>query len=154
MKDKTPSFRIYRCSVCGNIIVKLNDSGIDPQCCGRDMTELKPGEGDGNPLRHVPVWWMEGCKVHVTVGEEPHPMIDSHLIQWILIITNQGMYAKYLTPDSDSEACFKICKHENVQKVLAYCNIHGLYEAAPVVNDTPDLMEKITKNKYITLPEK
>ena len=32
--------KFYRCNVCGNIAIKLVDSGIPMVCCGQPMTEI------------------------------------------------------------------------------------------------------------------
>ena len=39
--------KFYRCSHCGNIIVKLKDSGAPVSCCGDVMAQLQPGTSDG-----------------------------------------------------------------------------------------------------------
>lgn len=118
----------YRCGVCGNLIVKLNDSGICPQCCGRDMVKLTPNEKDDADLeKHVPVWMMDGCKIVIQVGSEDHPMTPEHYIQWIVVKTNLGIHAKHLTPDDAPSACFKFCKGEEPLTIYEYCNIHGLW---------------------------
>lgn len=117
----------YACNVCGNLMIKLNDSGLTPQCCGRDMEKLTPNTVDADGEKHVPYWKMEGCKVMVTVGKEPHPMEEAHYIQWIVVETNKGYYAKHLSPTSEPAACFKMCKEETVTNVYAYCNIHKLW---------------------------
>lgn len=118
----------YRCNVCGNLMIKLNDSGITPQCCGRDMVQLSANITDGVTEKHKPVWMMDGCKLIVQVGSENHPMTKDHYIQWIVVKTNHGFHARQLTPDNDPSACFKICKGEEIQAVYEYCNIHGLWK--------------------------
>lgn len=129
-KDSCKTQCFYICSVCGNLIIKLNDSGITPQCCGRDMTKLEPGEKDASLEKHVPTWCMEGNKVIVKVGEEPHPMSRDHYIQWIFVKTNLGIHIRNLKSDDDAEACFKLCKDEEVEEIYAYCNLHGLWKAS------------------------
>lgn len=47
--------KFYRCSHCGNIIVKLKDSGAPVSCCGDVMVQLQPGTSDGAHEKHVPV---------------------------------------------------------------------------------------------------
>ena len=125
----TKDIEFYACSVCGNLIIKLVDSGLNPQCCGRDMIKLEAGTVDASSEKHVPVWKMCGCKIIVTVGEEPHPMTKEHYIQWIIVKTNQGIHARKLTPEDTPEACFKLCKGEEVEAVYEYCNLHKLWKA-------------------------
>lgn len=128
-QNLTKDLKFYVCNVCGNLIIKLNDSGLTPQCCGRDMEELAAGTTDGAMEKHVPIWEMEGCKVMVTVGSEPHPMTPEHYIQWIIIETNKGYYCKHLEPTDEPEACIKLCKNEMVKNVYEYCNLHKLWKA-------------------------
>ena len=60
--------KFYICRHCGNIIMKLKDSGVPVVCCGEPMEELKAGTTDGALEKHVPVWKAEGGKVTVAVG--------------------------------------------------------------------------------------
>ena len=46
----------YRCSVCGNVAVKLVDSGVPMVCCGRPMNEIKANTTDASQEKHVPVY--------------------------------------------------------------------------------------------------
>ena len=39
--------KFYRCRHCGNVIVKVVDSGVPVVCCGEVMEELKPNTTDG-----------------------------------------------------------------------------------------------------------
>lgn len=135
----TKKVLFYLCSVCGNLIIKLNDSGLVPQCCGRDMILLEPGTTDASEEYHVPIWKMKGCKVMVEVGREYHPMTEMHYIQWIVVETNRGFYCKHLWPNMVPEACFRLCSEEYVTDVYAYCNLHKLWKAEPV--DAPDSEE-------------
>lgn len=119
----------YRCEICGNIIVKLEDSGMKPYCCGRVMTLMEPGTVDASLEAHVPVWKMEGNKLIVTVGCKDHPMTESHQIKWIFIKTNKGSYTIFLTPKDRPEACIKLGHCERLCAVYSYCNLHGLWKA-------------------------
>ena len=51
--------KFYRCPHCGNIIVKVKDSGVPVVCCGAPMQELVPNTGDGAGEKHVPVYKRE-----------------------------------------------------------------------------------------------
>lgn len=126
-KTKKKGLIFYLCTVCGNLIVKLIDSGLTPQCCGRDMVELVPASSDGAVEKHVPAWKMDGCKLIVQVGEEMHPMSESHYIQWICVSTSQGFRLRNLDPDEAPCAEFKLNKGEIVDTIYAYCNMHGLW---------------------------
>lgn len=121
----------YLCEVCGNLIIKLNDSGLTPQCCGRDMVKLTPNLDDTASIeKHVPDWIMDGCKLIVKVGSEEHPMTHDHYIQWIVVKTNLGIHAKSLKPEGVPSATFKLCKCEKIEAIYEYCNIHGLWKTS------------------------
>lgn len=121
--------KFYKCDVCGNIIAKVYDSGVTPQCCGKDMKEIKPNTTDGDMEKHVPVVAVKDNMVIVKVGAEEHPMTKDHYIQWIAIETSTGNQRKCLSPDDKPEACFALCEGDDVLAVYEYCNIHGLWKA-------------------------
>lgn len=137
--------KIYRCKVCGNIVVKIKDSSLDMSCCGRQMTELRPGMTDGLMEKHVPVIERWGNTVKVKVGSEEHPMSDMHHIEFIFIETTKGFHSCYLGKcvedqkrydveakrgcfdDCKPEAAFVLRDREELIAVYEYCNLHGLY---------------------------
>ena len=119
----------YKCNHCGNIIEKVFDSGVPIICCGELMQKLEAGVTDAAVEKHVPVYTLDGSKVHVTVGATKHPMMKEHYIEWITLVTNQGVYRKALAPDSEPEAEFLLCEGEKVEEVYAYCNLHGLWKS-------------------------
>lgn len=121
--------KVYRCNICGNLIIKLKDSGVTPYCCGHEMELVKVQSTDGTLEKHVPVVECEMKRVYVKVGEQPHPMEANHFIEWILLETDEGIQVKYLHPEQEPMVKFKIRKCEEVRNVYAYCNIHGLYKA-------------------------
>jgi len=127
--EKKSELKFYQCSVCGNLIIKLEDSGITPQCCGRDMMLLAPHKEEAYEEKHIPVWRMDGCKLMVQVGAYLHPISAEHYIHWIVVKTNTGIYIRHFTPDESPEACFKFCKDEYVEDIYGYCNLHGLWRA-------------------------
>lgn len=120
--------KIYRCAKCGNITVKLTDSGAPLSCCGETMAELKAGVTDAATEKHVPALQINGDTLSVQVGEVVHPMTPEHSIQWILV--HQGDKVQYvtLTPDSEPKATFRIEPGKPVE-VYEYCNLHGLWKA-------------------------
>lgn len=121
--------KFYRCPTCGNIIAKVNDSGVPVVCCGKPMQELVPNTGDGAGEKHVPVIKREGNLVSVTVGSVEHPMLDNHYIQWIALETKQGNQRKVLKPGEAPIATFLIAEDDEVVAAYEYCNLHGLYKA-------------------------
>lgn len=120
--------KFYKCELCGNIIEMVHESGQKVVCCGKEMKELIPGTTDGDKEKHVPVVKQDGCKICVLVGENAHPMEDSHYIQWIAIETTKGVHRKCLKPGERPKAVFAIGKSENLIAAYAYCNVHELWK--------------------------
>ncbi len=118
----------YYCKHCGNIIVKLNDSGIPLICCGEKLEVLNPNTNDGAREKHIPIYSVRCGKVTINIGEIPHPMIPEHYIEWVELQTNKGTQFKRLTPNTEPTVTFNINKDENVEAVFAYCNLHSLWK--------------------------
>lgn len=121
--------RFFICEHCGNIIAMVKDKGVPVFCCGQKMTELVAGTVEASAEKHIPVYKVEGNKVHVTVGSVEHPMLEAHFIEWISLETKQGNQRKALEPGQKPEACFAMCEGDEVVAVYAYCNLHGLWKA-------------------------
>ncbi|MCC8160900.1 MAG: desulfoferrodoxin [Oscillospiraceae bacterium] len=121
--------KFYVCEHCGNIIVKVKDSGVPVMCCGQKMTEIIPGTTDAAVEKHVPVYNVEDGRVNVNVGSVEHPMTAEHYIEWIVVKTKQGFQIKYLTPDDKPTASFALAGGDETEAVYAYCNLHGLWKA-------------------------
>lgn len=121
--------RFYYCSVCGNIIEKVHDSGNELVCCARTMMELEPGTTDGKLEWHVPVCNLKGNLLEIKIGQNPHPMESDHFIQWVEIATNKGVARKYLEPGDEPVVHFTLCDGEKVCSIYAYCNKHKLWKA-------------------------
>ena len=120
----------YRCSICGNLITMLEDSGIAPVCCGQKMNKLDPGTTDASHEKHVPIIDCEERKVFITVGELPHPMSELHYIEWIWLQTTRGGHLRKLYPGEAPSARFRICASERPLCAWAWCNLHGLWKSA------------------------
>ena len=121
--------RFFICEHCGNIIAMVKDKGVPVFCCGQKMTELVAGTVEASAEKHIPVYKVEGNKVHVTVGSVEHPMLEAHFIEWISLETKQGNQRKVLEPGRRPEACFAMCEGDEVVAVYAYCDLHGLWKA-------------------------
>lgn len=119
--------KIYRCNICGNIVHHLNDSGVRVVCCGEEMKllELKTEEMVGE--KHKPVVEVNKNEVKVVVGEVLHPMSKEHLIEWIVLLTDQGVRVNHLTAEDSPETTFALLEGEKVLEVFEYCNLHGLW---------------------------
>lgn len=122
MLDK---LKFYICRHCGNIVVKLEDSGVPVVCCGEPMQEMEPGSIDATVEKHVPEVEINGNEVIVKVGADPHPMVPEHYISWILIITENGYQIKYIKDQEEATAIF--VTNEKVLAAYEYCNLHGLW---------------------------
>ena len=121
--------KFYRCNVCGNIAIKLVDSGVLMTCCGQPMTEIVANNFDASQEKHVPIVERKENTVHVKVGSVPHPMTNEHYIQFIVLKTAENIYVRNLSPLSSPEATFRLNNDEKVESVFAYCNLHSLWQA-------------------------
>lgn len=129
--------KFYYCPICGNVVVKMVDSGVTPHCCGYEMDCMVPGKTDGSSEKHVPVvTCLPGGMVHVEVGERPHPMLATHYIVMIALETDSGLYIKRLAYGYPATADFRIGR-EKPYMAYEYCNVHGLWEC-PIGCDAED----------------
>ena len=119
--------KFYRCEHCGNIVIKVSDSGVPVVCCGQPMKKLEPGATDGAYEKHVPAVTVDGSKVTVQVGEVEHPMLPEHFIQWIVLETAQGYQVKKLKAGDKPVAEFIVAEGDKPVAAYEYCNLHGLW---------------------------
>lgn len=117
------------CPHCGNIVAKVNDSGVPIVCCGENMKELIPNSKDAAGEKHVPVCEVKGNIVTVKVGEIAHPMVEEHYIQWIAIHTKEGNQRKILSPGDEPKAVFSLVEGDELVAAYEYCNLHGLWRS-------------------------
>lgn len=120
--------KFYICEHCGNIIGKIQDSGVPVVCCGQKMKELVPGTVEASREKHIPVVELQGNLVNVTVGSVEHPMSEEHSIEWIYLETDRGGQRKTLEPGKAPRVTFSL-SDETPIAVYAYCNLHGLWKA-------------------------
>lgn len=118
---------IFRCQHCGNICIKLIDSGVPVFCCGEPMQALIPNTNDGAMEKHVPVILENENSVKITVGSNLHPMTDEHYIQFIILQTNLGYYVKHLSPNTEPIVEFCLTQNETPICAYSYCNLHSLW---------------------------
>lgn len=119
--------KFYKCPHCGNVIIKLVDSGVTPVCCGQEMQELNPRLEDGAKEKHVPVVYKnENGKLSVKVGEVAHPMLEEHHICFIALEYENGI--DVINLEVGKAADVEICCHKGkIKAVYEYCNLHGLW---------------------------
>mgnify|MGYP000864552319 CR=1 FL=1 len=119
--------KFYVCRHCGNVVVKLEDKKTPLSCCGEKMQELVANTVDASVEKHVPVVEINDDEIIVKVGSAPHPMIEEHYITFIVLRTENGFATRFLKPNEEPIATFKI--NEKILEVYEYCNIHGLWKA-------------------------
>lgn len=120
--------KFYKCNHCQNLIEMVDDHKVNPVCCGEKMMELVPGKVDASLEKHVPVVEVKDGVVEVMVGSVAHPMTEEHLIEWIVVETEKGVYRKNLKAGEAPMARFMLLDDEKVVNVYAYCNLHGLWQ--------------------------
>ena len=121
--------KLYRCSICGNVVMMIEDSGVTPMCCGENMELLTAGTDEMAFEKHRPAMSVSGSRVEIKVGSVPHPMTEGHFIQWILLHTDKGIHMRCLEPGDTSGTVFTLQEGEMALNAYAYCNIHGLWTA-------------------------
>lgn len=117
----------YKCEVCGNISIKVVDGGGELCCCKQPMAVLEPNTVDAAREKHVPVVSVEGDKIVVNVGDVNHPMEEAHSIQWIYVVTEEGVLARCLKPGEEPHAEINLGGQTPIS-VFEYCNLHGLWK--------------------------
>ena len=121
--------KFYQCEHCGNLAVKLTDSGVPMVCCGAPMTEVIPGTRDAAVEKHVPILHQNGMDILIEVGQISHPMSPEHRILWIVLETNLGFHVHYLTARDSPSTTFRLDKYESIRGVYSACNLHGIWES-------------------------
>ena len=118
---------IYKCEVCGNIVEVVHGGVGELVCCGAPMSLVTENTVDAAKEKHVPVVEKIEGGYKVKVGSVPHPMEETHYIEWIELIADGKAYRQFLEPGQAPEAMFKI----EAASVTAreYCNLHGLWKA-------------------------
>lgn len=117
---------IYKCNVCGNVVEVLHASVGELVCCGQPMQHKMENTQDASTEKHVPVVDRASGEVTVKVGSVPHPMEESHYIEWIEIVADGRICRKHLHPGEKPEASF--CTTGAVKEAREYCNLHGLWK--------------------------
>lgn len=120
--------QLYKCDLCGNIVIVVHPGGGDLVCCGQPMKLLVENTVDASKEKHVPVIEKTAKGYLVKVGGVPHPMEEKHWIEWIELEVDGMVHIKPLGPGMAPEAEF-CCAHGGKVKAREYCNIHGLWSA-------------------------
>jgi superoxide reductase len=119
--------QVYKSNVCGSIVEVLHAGEGEMVCCDEPMELLQEKTSDAGLEKHVPVIETTASGIKVKVGSVPHPMEETHYIEWVEVITDGGIYRKFLKPGDKPEAEFDV----KPQKVVAreYCTIHSLWKS-------------------------
>ena len=115
--------KFYQCNECKKVIVSREALKLE------GWTELVAGSVDAAKEKHVPVVTKKCKQVKVDVGSVAHPMTAEHLIEWIVIETEQWYQIKYLTAESAPVSAFSLADGDSLVAVYAYCNLHWLWRA-------------------------
>jgi superoxide reductase len=142
---------VLKCSICGNV-VELAKAGLGEKicqdkasddkeyfecilnagqlnCCGKQMDLLVVKTDDTGHEKHKPVLEKSKNFITVTCGSIPHPMEETHHIEWIELVTSDDrVYRKNLKPGSPAQAKFDGVN--DIILVRSLCNIHGLWETS------------------------
>ena len=118
----------YQCPICGNIVIKVVEGGGTLTCCGQPMQIIEPNTTDASQEKHVPAITIEGDTLKAAVGSVEHPMVEDHYIQWIYLVTEEGVLARCLNPGETPAATF-VLDGQKPLAVFEYCNKHGLWMA-------------------------
>ena len=120
--------KFYICEKCGNLIEKIDDSGVPVVCCGQKMTPIVAGTVEASREKHIPVASVEGNVVKVSVGSVEHPMAEEHSILWVELKTDRGVQRKNLVVGEPPVVSFALAGEKPLE-VYAYCNLHGLWKS-------------------------
>ena len=121
--------KFYICEKCGNLVEKIEDSGVPMMCCGQKMTPVEAGVVEASREKHIPVATVEGNSVRVSVGSVEHPMSEEHSILWVELKTDRGVQRKNLVVGEPPVVVFALADEKPLE-VYAYCNLHGLWKSA------------------------
>ena len=98
-------------------------------CCGKEMVELDERNTDEGLEKHVPVVKIGGNIATVKVGSIPHPMEDTHYIEFIQLVVDGNIYTHFLKAGDSPQAVFNLPEQYSEIYAIEYCNIHGLWSS-------------------------
>lgn len=119
--------QVYRCNVCGNIVIVADPNAGTLSCCGQEMELLVPEQKEEGGAKHIPVITKVDEGINVKLGEVEHPMEEDHYIKFIILSDGEQIFRANLKPGDKPEATFKVTGDVADYKACAYCNKHGLW---------------------------
>jgi superoxide reductase len=120
--------QVYKCDVCGHIVEVLHEGKGELVCCGQPMVLQEENTVDASVEKHVPVVEKTATGIKVLIGSVPHPMEESHYIEWAQIIVGNFSYRIFLKPGMAPEALFEV--PAGAAAAREYCNLHGLWKTS------------------------
>jgi superoxide reductase len=117
---------VYKCTLCGNIVMVMHGGDGELVCCGQPMKKLVENTTDAAKEKHVPVIEKIQGGYKVKVGSVTHPMEEKHYIEWIELQADGKSYVQFLAPGKAPEAVFMVTA--NAVTAREYCNLHGLWK--------------------------
>lgn len=118
--------QVYKCNICGNIVVLVRSGQGELVCCGQPMELEKERSKEEGEEKHLPLIEKTDQGIKVRVGSLPHPMEKEHHIEWIELIADNKSYRQFLAPGEEAEAVFPLQGKKLAAR--AYCNIHRLWQ--------------------------
>ena len=107
--------------------VKVVDGGGELCCCKQPMRVVEANTTDAAAEKHVPEVSVKDNILYAQVGSVAHPMEEDHYIQWIYVVTEEGVIARCLKPGEAPEAAIELGSQTPLS-VYEYCNKHGLWK--------------------------
>ena len=104
----TERMQVYKCDVCGNVVVVLHAGARQLVCCGQPVRLLAEKTAEEGKEKHVPVVERVGNKIRVKVGSVAHPMEPNHYIEWVSVEADDRVLMKFLAPGEKPEAKFNV----------------------------------------------
>lgn len=121
----TEKLQVYKCDICGNIVLVMHSGVGQLVCCGQPMRLMEEKGEEKGYEKHIPVIEEIEGGVKIKVGLILHPMEEHHYIEWIETQTERDIMIRFLEPGEEPIAVFKT--GEEVKRAREYCNIHGLW---------------------------
>jgi len=118
---------VYKCNACGNIVEVMHGGPGELVCCGAPMVQQKENTVDAATEKHVPVIEIGADSITVKIGSVPHPMEESHYIEWIELVADGKAYTQFLKPGQPPQATFPVIAKQVTAR--EYCNLHGHWSA-------------------------
>jgi len=122
------SHKFFKCDLCGNFTGLIHSSGVPLMCCGQEMTEQVPNTVEASVEKHLPEVTTTANGIGVQVGSVSHPMTEEHHITFVYVGTENGGQRKCFKVGAEPKCEFNFVDDKPL-KVLAYCNLHGLWES-------------------------